>query len=112
MGMSKRNVERARDMRELAKLVRTLPDEFYPYGGGIQLYCSQDEARSLMARYPGQWAKERYENTVTYRKVFGRVTLSVNVTLPTCTRVLTGVRRVEAVPAHEEAVYEWRCDDV
>lgn len=73
---------------------------------------TQEHVRKAMAALPGEWHKYAGQDTITYSKAFGdtiRMAFYVNRST-TCRRVQTGTKTVEATEAHDEPVYEWRCD--
>lgn len=79
---------------------------------------TMDDVRAIMARTPGGWRKDIYGPSITYTRKYGsysnnEVTVCFEVNREEqCTRVQTGTRHVEevpAVPAHDEPVYEWQC---
>lgn len=83
--------------------------------GGLGEWMTQDDARKAMTESPGDWHKS-YDAYVSYTKQLSDyVTYDINVPRDrVCRQVQTGTRQVpavEAVPAHEEPVFEWVCDD-
>lgn len=73
-----------------------------------------DDARLAMAALPGKWRKTVNDNGLYYAKQFGetcRVYLNIDRSA-TCERVQVGTKHVEATEAHDEPVYEWRCNDI
>lgn len=126
--LSNWRVEVIRSLRALADLLATTSRAAFPTP---DIYCSVysideptdenphasrtldvEDARIAMANAPGNWRKYNYEGSLAYIKDVGdpiRVRLEVDRSR-TCTRVQVGTKTVEAVEAHEEPVYEWRCD--
>jgi hypothetical protein len=77
---------------------------------------TEDEARAVRAAAPGGWEKDAKGDYLTYARQFSGegyrcvVEYQVHVNKrSTCERVQVGTRHVEAVEAHDEPVYEWRC---
>jgi hypothetical protein len=82
---------------------------------------SVDDARAVMAAHPGGWSKDTSptDNYITYRHGDADPAdpnrwnvlyqLHVRKEAGACERVQVGTRRVEAVEAHDEPVWEWRC---
>lgn len=72
-----------------------------------------EDARIAMANMPGGWSKYASQGTMYYAKQIGRtLRLYFNIDRSaTCERVQVGTKHVEAVEAHDEPVYEWRCGD-
>lgn len=68
-------------------------------------------ARAAMASAPGNWTKKQAEDQIRYEKSYGeKLVFSMGIwRSQVCERVQVGTRHVEAIPAREEPVYEWRC---
>lgn len=108
------------NLRELADLLELAPELPAPYSMHATVYLSSEAAARRARRRVRGWRKHNTRESyyVTYEKVIGggseygrgAVTLSLEVSKgETCQRVQVGTRHVEAVPAHEEPVYEWDC---
>jgi hypothetical protein len=94
----------------------------HPYSAVIISYFGElDEARAARESAPGGWRKETSEVSSWISYEHGeqgddgdmkyQVTYQFNVSKETtCERVQTGVRHVEAVEAHDEPVFGWKCD--
>jgi hypothetical protein len=109
------------NLRALADFLEandTLP---VPYSTYVTHYPSTlDEARTARKGTNG-WIKENDKNSayVTYARRFGGDeygygTVGYEMTVSkrnSCKRVQVGTTHVEAVPEHDEPVYEWDCAD-
>jgi hypothetical protein len=90
-------------------------DRFVPVSMTL-FAASEDEARAIRAAAPGGWEKDAKGDYLSYARRFSGegyrcvVEYEVHVNKQTtCERVQVGVKHVEAVEAHSEPVYEWRC---
>jgi hypothetical protein len=96
-------------IRALASFLEIHPDVPVEY---ILAYSYPSLAQARKATHlSGAWDKSFNGSLVDYDKSIGScVKLSMSVMRSeVCTRVQTGVKHVEAVPAHDEPVYEWKC---
>jgi len=108
-------VRRARmvsGLRELADTLEQFPGLPVPFVSATVYTDSLDQARAARRGIHG-WAKRNSAGSayVTYEKMFGQVELGIYVSKSgACERVQVGTTHVEAVEAHDEPVYEWRCE--
>jgi hypothetical protein len=126
MTMTDEMIERAEfvaAVHKLADFYRDHPDIPAPYELTAYVYADISTARLAM-HLAGLWSKDYMANSVYYGRDIrgtngGPGEVSIQIIVPrgqVCERVQTGVRHVEAVPAHDEPVFEWQCsgtdDDV
>jgi hypothetical protein len=109
---NEKNESYVRDLRELADWLERHPELDPPskYNGYYFLHDKGD-----LAKYAK--SLERAEKDVSgeyfiVRRKFGSILIEALVDRGrVCERVVTGQRRVEAVPAHFEDIVEWKCPE-
>jgi hypothetical protein len=74
-------------------------------------YPTLADIRELRKAIAGGWRKHLYGDTAQFTRTYpGDVRLIITAErAEQCTRVQVGTRHVEAVAAHDEPIYEWRC---
>ena len=104
------------DRPEMIASIRALADflEIHPDVPveNILAYSYPSLAQARKATHlSGSWDKSFHGSLVDYDKTIGEhVKLSMSVMRSeVCTRIQTGTRHVDTVPAHDEPVYEWKC---
>jgi hypothetical protein len=105
-------------IRALADFLETHPQVDLPYSLCASVYTDAKSVRK-MTHLSGTWTKKYNDYNVSYVKPFtnsqtysGSIRLVLSVERSqVCERVQVGTKTVEAVPAHEAPVYEWRCAD-
>lgn len=98
-------------LRDLADFLEQHPQVEGPYNPTLNAFADLAQVRAA-THMSGTWTKEYISNWVAYRKQFGPVTLDLNIDRDqVCRKVQTGTKRVDAVEAHDEPVFEWICDD-
>lgn len=112
------------DLRDLADFLEARPEiaeQVCPVNVNVFVYSRKEMA--LAARAFGKADKVIVGDWMCLRRVFGQVTLDVNVTREkVCRKVVTGTRVISAsvLPAREETVVpetveeivEWQCDPI
>ncbi len=118
----RKRAETVKGLRELADLLEVfenMPIPFYPIRAGLFL-STAEEARAARKGIYG-WVKhnDKSSSYMSYTLEFGEdpfdapVKLVIEVSKATeCARVQVDTRHVEAqfIEAHDEPVYEWKCD--
>jgi hypothetical protein len=110
------------NLRAMAQFLEDNPALPVPYSTYLTHYPqSLEEAREMRNGSFG-WEKQNAKDSsfVNFVKKFGgdqfgRGTVAYELAVSksqTCERVQVDTRHVEAVEAHDEPVYEWRCEDV
>jgi hypothetical protein len=108
-------------LRDLADALESRPGLPTPYRVEVDLFWQiadngnlggrirPEHGRAAMAAMPGDWSKRSADAFVSYNRAFGPdVTYGINVDrAKVCRKVQVGTRNV---PAHDEPVYEWKCD--
>lgn len=115
-------------LRDLADILKSTPRELFPTPDiNVSVYSVETPTdddqyhctpvtpaivRAAMAAAPGSWHKFSANDHISYYKDIGDpLSFRFHVSRSTtCTKVQVGTKEVPAVEAHDEPVYEWRCD--
>lgn len=99
-------------LRDLADFIEAHPQIPLPFMPGFDVMFDDVDALRAAFHLTGKWDKKYLPTYAYYRKDFGPVGLELTIARDkVCRRVQTGTKRVEAVEAHDEPVWDWVCTE-